>query len=49
MLVADPVVLDADTVASASTWSILKSATTTVAGIALLAGGLLALVRRRRR
>lgn len=48
LLRADPSAVTEAQVAAASRWSVLKSVTTTVAGVALLAGGIWALVRRRR-
>jgi hypothetical protein len=48
LLRADPTTLDAATVAEAARWSVLKSVATTLAGLALLAGGIAALLRRRR-
>jgi hypothetical protein len=39
LLRADPLMLDTDSVAIASRWSVLKSAATTLAWVALLSGG----------
>ena len=47
LLRAEPAALDVDQVAAAARWSVLKSAATTLAWIALVAGGILALWRRR--
>jgi len=47
LLRTNPSVLDVDSVARASRWSVLKSAATTLAWIVLLAGGALKLLRTR--
>ena len=49
LLKANPNALDPDKVAEASRWSLLKSLATTLAWILLLAGGVLQLLRKRRR
>jgi hypothetical protein len=48
LLRTDPTALDVGQVAGAARWSVLKSVATTLAWIALLAGGISALLRRRR-